>query len=457
MVAMRALREIVDWERGLISPAVLFDEQLYRQEQQRVFGRAWLVVGHEDMIRRPGDYVTNYMGEVPVIITRDPASKVHVLVNRCAHRGNQVCLFDRGRAPSFTCSYHGWTYGLDGKLMAMPMEQQLYRGELDKEAWGLEEVPRIAIFKGLIFASFDKAAPALEEWLGEDGCWWLQTFVLVDHLGGLEALPGWHRYRTPGNWKHLAENFIGDDYHVFAATHVSWFKVVAEFQEKGLLDWKTGYSSASAQRVAYGQHRTPFEGTAGYGSGCPIGLGMVELGESTYQADLEQAKHLGTEAVKWIQERHQRFLDVLKDRDDQPYGFMNGAIFPNMALMGFYSALMGRHFLLFQPRGPWEFEQWQWTMVEREAPKAVKELAAERVYRGQHMGGTIAPDDGENMERIVEAMRSPRNWQRPHHYGLQLGHEQEGPRGLPGNLGPNPSEVNQRNFYRFWLELMETE
>jgi hypothetical protein len=94
-------------------------------------------------------------------------------------------------------------------------------------------------------------------------------------------------------------------------------------------------------------------------------------------------------------------------------------------------------------------------MVEREAPKIVKEVAAEYVYRGQHMGGTIAPDDVENMERIVEAMRAPRNWRRPHHYGLQLGHEQEGPRGLPGNLGPNPSEVNQRNFYRFWLELME--
>ena len=107
MVAVSGLRDLVNWQEGLISPAVLFDEEVYRQEQERVFGRAWLVVGHEDMVRKPGDYVTNYMGEVPVVVTRDAQNQVHVLVNRCAHRGNEVCLFDRGTARSFTCSYHG--------------------------------------------------------------------------------------------------------------------------------------------------------------------------------------------------------------------------------------------------------------------------------------------------------------------------------------------------------------
>lgn len=446
MAAVGELRDLANWKEGLISPAVLFDEELYRQEQERVFGRAWLVVGHEDMIRKPGDYVTNYMGEVPVIVSRDTQGRIHVLVNRCAHRGNQVCLFDRGRAPSFTCSYHGWTYGIDGKLIGVPMEQQLYRGELNKEEWGLEEVPRFANFKGLLFASFDAGAPPLEEWLGEDGCWWLQNFVLVEPLGGLEALPGWHRYRTPGNWKHLAENFIGDDYHVFAATHVSWFKVMQEFAEKGVRLRRI--DSAAAQGPRY-------EGTAGYGRGCPLGMGLVTVGDEPYHYDLEMARELGQEAVEWVEERHRRFQEVLKDKEVKPYSFMNGAIFPNMALMGFFSPMAGRHFLLFQPRGPWEFEQWQWTMVEREAPKVVKEVAAEYVIRGQYMAGTIAPDDVENMERIVEAMRPRRNWRRPHNYRLQLGHEDEGPRGLPGNLGPNPSEVNQRNFYRFWLELME--
>jgi hypothetical protein len=158
-----------------------------------------------------------------------------------------------------------------------------------------------------------------------------------------------------------------------------------------------------------------------------------------------------------VQERHRRFQEVLKDREIKPYGFMNGLIFPNQGLMGFNSPMVGRHFLTFQPRGVWEHEVWQWTMVEREAPKAVKELAAQRVYQGQHMAGTIGVDDVENFERLTEVNRARRNWRRPFNYRIHLGHEEEGPRGLPVNLGPNPSEVNQRQFYRFWLDLMERE
>ena len=141
----------------------------------------------------------------------------------------------------------------------------------------------------------------------------------------------------------------------------------------------------------------------------------------------------------------------------KPYSFMNGLLFPNLGFMGFVSPMIGRHFLQFHPRGVAEHEVWQWTMVEREAPKAVKELAVRRVYQGQHMAGLIAPDDLENLERMVQTMRPAQNWRRPLHYGMQLDHEQEGPRGVPGNLGPNPSETNQRQFYRFWLELMEAE
>ena len=444
MVSVSELRDIVNWQDGLISPAVHFDEELYRQEQERVFGRAWLVVGHEDMVRKPGDYVTNYMGEVPVILVRDMAGQIHVLVNRCAHRGNQVCLFDRGNARNFGCSYHGWAYDLDGKLLGAPMENLLYRNELDKEHWGLEEVPRFANFKGLIFASFDAGVPSLEDWLGEDGCWWLQTMVLVDHLGGLEALPGWHRYRSPGNWKLVAENFIGDDYHVITS-HAGYFKVVHDFEEK----------ETPIRLINTNLRAQAYEGSAGYKHGCPMGMGLVVLDDSVYQNDLQQAERLGKQAVDWVRERHHRHQEALKDRDIDPYSFMNGCIFPNMGLMGFYSPLDGRHWLLFHPRGVEEHEVWQWTMVERDAPQIVKEAAAEYVYQGQHMAGMIAPDDVENFERMVETMRPPRNWRRPFNYRMQLGHEEEGPRGLPGNLGPNPSEVNQRQFYRFWRELME--
>ena len=157
MVGVSELRDAVNWREGLISPTVLFDEELYREEQTKVFEKTWLVVGHEDMLRKPGDYVTNYMGEVPVIVSRDMQGELHVLVNRCVHRGNEVCLFDRGNARAFTCSYHGWTYEISGKLIGVPMEKELYRDEIDHENWGLEQA-RVASYKGLIFATFDQSA-----------------------------------------------------------------------------------------------------------------------------------------------------------------------------------------------------------------------------------------------------------------------------------------------------------
>jgi nitrite reductase/ring-hydroxylating ferredoxin subunit len=448
MLNIAELRKACDWENGLIAPTVHFDEDLYRQEQERVFGRAWLVVGHEDMIRSKGDFVTNYMGEVPVIVTRAEDGKVRVLVNRCAHRGVEVCLFDRGNARAFSCSYHGWSYDLTGKLVTVPMERQLYGDELNKSQLGLEEVASVATFHGLICASFDPKAPPLTDWLGEDVCWWLENFVLAAPLGGLEALPGWHRYRSPGNWKLISENFIGDDYHVYSATHVAWLKIRRELGGLG-----TRLPIASTPGTSFGG--PIYEGSGGYRRGCPLGMGVVVLDDWVYQSDLEEAKGLGPECVEWVKERHRLLLEAMQGREHKPYGFMNGLLFPNWGLMGFSSPMMGRHLMLFHPRGPREHETWQWTMVEKNAPKAVKDIAVQRVYQGQHMAGLIAPDDVENFERLVEAVGPRRNWTRPFYYGMRRGHEEEGPRGLPGNLGACPSEVNQRQFYKFWLKLME--
>ncbi len=123
-------------------------------------------VGHEDMVRNPGDYVTTYMGEVPVIVVRDRGGSVRVLVNKCRHRGNQVCLFDRGNVRGFTCSYHGWGYGIDGRLLSVPGEKELYHGALEKEKWGLEEAV-VVNFHGLIFARLSRQGACVR---GLAGC-----------------------------------------------------------------------------------------------------------------------------------------------------------------------------------------------------------------------------------------------------------------------------------------------
>ena len=189
---------LVGWERGQISPAIYFDEEVYRREHARVFEGGWVPVGHEDMVRDPGDYVTNYMGEVPVILVRDQAGSVRVFINKCRHRGNQVCLFDRGNVRGLTCSYHGWSV-----WDRWPADQcsggaaSFTTGRWRRSKWGLEEAA-VVNFYGLLFATLNRDAPAFEDWLRPDVRWWLRYFVLAEPIGGLEALPGWHRYESAG-------------------------------------------------------------------------------------------------------------------------------------------------------------------------------------------------------------------------------------------------------------------
>lgn len=61
---------------------------------------------------KPGDYLTSFLGETPVIVTRGHDGEIHAMLNRCAHRGNLVCLKRRGHADDLTCVYHAWRYDL---------------------------------------------------------------------------------------------------------------------------------------------------------------------------------------------------------------------------------------------------------------------------------------------------------------------------------------------------------
>jgi len=83
----KAAQVLVDVDRGLVYAGAYSDEEVYREELERDFGHTWLFVGHESSIPRAGDYLTNYMGEDPVIVLRDFSGNVRVFLNKCLHRG----------------------------------------------------------------------------------------------------------------------------------------------------------------------------------------------------------------------------------------------------------------------------------------------------------------------------------------------------------------------------------
>jgi len=110
--------DLVDLSTGFISNDV-FSEPFYRQELEAIFGRCWIMVGHESSVPNPQDYMLSCIGEDSVIVQRDRKGNVRVYLNKCRHRGAELCLYDRGNSASFTCSYHGWTF-TDGALTGVP-------------------------------------------------------------------------------------------------------------------------------------------------------------------------------------------------------------------------------------------------------------------------------------------------------------------------------------------------
>src|SRR5216110_565312 len=90
--------------------SVYADPALFDLEMERIFGRAWLVLGHDSQVRKAGDYFTTRMGREPVVVVRHEDGSVRVLINRCAHRGSMVCAETSGRTSNtgerFVCPYH---------------------------------------------------------------------------------------------------------------------------------------------------------------------------------------------------------------------------------------------------------------------------------------------------------------------------------------------------------------
>ena len=108
------------------------------------------------------------MGEESVILCRDRAGKVHVFLNSCRHRGMKVCRYDEGNTPVFTCPYHGWSYGTDGKLVGVPYFREAYHAEARpgrNGAWSRS--PQLCLYKGTVWASWDPSAPPFLEYLGD--------------------------------------------------------------------------------------------------------------------------------------------------------------------------------------------------------------------------------------------------------------------------------------------------
>ena len=423
----QAFDKLVDLKRGVISREIFVSEEIYQQEQEQIFTHSWLFIGHESQIPKPGDYFTSCMGEESVILTRDQHGTMHVFLNTCTHRGMKVCRYDEGNTTVFTCPYHGWSFATDGKLTGVPYYKEAYHEELERSQWGLIEVAQLANYKGTIWATWDKAAPAFGDYLGG-----MQRYldILLDcrdgRAGGSEILGGVQKWYMPCNWKFSAENFAGDGYHNISHRSVDLVGIGPSGQGRRDNERR----STRSLNMAF-----PERGHAA--------LGFLQTEDmpfiSTYQnAPVVQAY------FKHVYEERQRRLG----KDARLLGRV-GTVFPNMSFL----SRQPRSIAVWHPRGALKTEAWRWFLVDQDAPQEVKDFLRHYYMRYSGPGGLTEQDDMENWNYASAASKGVMARRYPYNYQMGLGHEGTDPE-LPGVVSEGYSEQNQRALYQRWAEMM---
>jgi len=176
------------------------DPRVFERDIERIFMRHWLCAGHVSALPRRGDYLLVEYGAESVIIVRGDDGALRALINVCRHRGSRVCSAP-GNAGSFSCPYHGWTYGLDGKLLSarhMP-------ADFDLGGHGLRQIG-LRVVAGLILISFAERPLGLGH--GE------KTIASSFEPYGWSEARVAHRkaYAIDANWKLAVENYL-ECYH----------------------------------------------------------------------------------------------------------------------------------------------------------------------------------------------------------------------------------------------------
>jgi phenylpropionate dioxygenase-like ring-hydroxylating dioxygenase large terminal subunit len=208
-------------EHDRVHGSLYTDPLVYQAELERIWCGSWVFVGHVSEVPEPGDYVRKTIGPEPVVMTRDKQGDVHLLLNRCTHRGAQVCDSERGNSSAFRCPYHGWTFSNTGKLLGYPFNSG-YAGTGAKKGLGLGRVARVEIYRGFVFGCMAEEGPSLIEYLGA-AREALDRLCALSPEGEIELTAGWLKHKVKANWKMLLENET-DGYHP-QFTHASIFSV----------------------------------------------------------------------------------------------------------------------------------------------------------------------------------------------------------------------------------------
>lgn len=195
-------------EPDRVHKAVYADEDVYEAELRNIFYKKWIYIGHVSQVPNVGDYWTTWVGKERMIMVRDNDDKVHVLYNRCPHRGTLICNNHKGNTnKTFRCPYHAWQFNLNGSLKSVPMKNG-YDGIIDLKdpQFQMVQAERQDAYRGFVFASLSEEGEDLGTFLGPGGKSAFDDICNRSPEGDAEIVANCFRIVQHSNWKIFLEN-----------------------------------------------------------------------------------------------------------------------------------------------------------------------------------------------------------------------------------------------------------
>jgi phenylpropionate dioxygenase-like ring-hydroxylating dioxygenase large terminal subunit len=354
----------------------------------------------------------------------------------------KVCRYDEGNGAVFSCPYHGWSYSTDGKLVSVPGEligvpqfQTAYHGELQKENWGLIYVPKMHVYKGSVWATWDKDAPDWEDYIG-DFKPFLDNFLdgADGNPGDVEVIPSVQKFIIPSSWMYGAENFIGDAYHGISHRSVDL----------------AGISPQNEGRHTRRRHHGEVLGPVAFPK---LGHGMVRGNRQVVGSEYVSSWPNNPEVDEYYRNAHERRQERLRNGEER-YNCGPSTVFPNASFHDDPQSIFVWH-----PAGPMKMEMWRWFTIDKNAPKAAKDALRYFAMRYSGPAGMTEQDDAENWNYATAASKGTIASRFPFTYEMGLNHVKpvEGLRDAWTSEWGGVSEQNARTLYRRWAEFMDAE
>ncbi|TKX26901.1 oxidoreductase-like protein 7 [Elsinoe australis] len=184
--------------------------EMYEFERRAIFSRRWQFITSSSRIKEPGDWLRYNIAGFDIIITRDRSGSVNAFHNVCRHRAYPVVEGkDKGSAKIFSCRYHGWSYGLNGKLAKAPGYSNF--SDFDKEQNGLFKIHTKVDGNGFIWINMDaKETPEVSWEEHFDNVDVQKRYATIDFTN--YDLDHTYNIEADYNWKLASDNF-NECYH----------------------------------------------------------------------------------------------------------------------------------------------------------------------------------------------------------------------------------------------------